>query len=446
MLSPMLDDNSNVNLFQMDKRMSTFIPKISIREKSIEIFSDNCFDNKSFRKTKVEIKLQSQFTNLLPNYVESVNCWHIKELNNILPKNLTKLTITDYVGDTKITTLPINLKCLDITGSNCSSVIKLAPENLNELSIFAASPDSPIKNLPKHLKKLHIIGHSIFPLNFPNELEYLHISCHPFDHDLLLPNSLKELYLGCGTKRIIQLPLQLESLYIRYENINTPDSSLISLKKYKQLKILQIKGECNKPIEFPDQLKELQICSIYNHPLELPESLEKFTLELLEQYYDYSLQLPKSLKMLYIDAKFTNPNIILPESLEHLILENKFNHPIQLPKNLKTLEIYGQFNQLIELPHTLKELIVGGMFNMPITLPTSLQSFITNGKFNYPIVFPNTLKKLIIGNGDFDQRINIPPNLDRLEIDTDYKRPIEFITSKKIKVMNSDDIIVYNFT
>jgi hypothetical protein len=476
MLSPMLDDNSNVNLFQMNKGMTSFIPKISIKEKMITILTDNCFHNKSFRKTNVRITAVSKLLNTMPNYVNRVYISNRRYLDNILPKNLHELIVENELEQPIITTsLPENLKVLRIhkVKQTYSQLIRLAPPNLEELHIMS-NANSLIKKLPTNLKVLCINGYYTHPLCLPNTLkkltilegfnstlempdglEYFEINNH-FDQLIVFPDSLKQLIFKGKSNHPITLPLKIEKLHITWGSLYSGDAPTISFTKYEHLRELVISGQYNnKPIELPDNLEVFESLSYfdYNHPiilpkklkrlkisnkfnqlLDLPNTLEEFYLDCFK--YNCSLQLPESLKIFYICATLTDPNIILPSNLKHLILIGNFNHPIVLPKYLEKLEIYNDFNHPIELPDLLKHLSLGGCFNKQIALPNSLESFRTTGNFNHPVIFPNSLKTIFI-RGCFDQQINIPPNLIQIEIDGKFNAPLEFTTPKKIKLMST---------
>lgn len=134
--------------------------------------------------------------------------------------------------------------------------------------------------------------------------------------------------------------------------------------------------------------------------------------------------IPPTLQFLSLGEKFKRQidDNVLPENLETLIFDWKFNQPLpRLPSKLKILQLRGRFNQpLPELPETLTELKLGVDFNQPLSrLPPRLEVLELSDRFCQPISnLPSSLRVLTIGN-NFHSPLNqlvLPDGLVSLEI------------------------------
>lgn len=126
----------------------------------------------------------------------------------------------------------------------------------------------------------------------------------------------------------------------------------------------------------------------------------KIMCKLIEHKYIYWYLIPVNWKITKIKlyCGFSCNPILLPETLEHLIMDYRFNSPIMLPNNLLSLTMGESFNQPVMLPNTLVYLTMGFDFNQPIILPETLECLKIGYKFDKIIKFPNTLRYLEIGS------------------------------------------------
>jgi len=133
---------------------------------------------------------------------------------------------------------------------------------------------------------------------------------------------------------------------------------------------------------------------------------------------------------------------LLPNTLSHLSLRFRFNHPIDawhLPASITELDLGSSFDQPLDgvtLPASLIKLILGESFNQPVEqvkLPPNLHTFtIANAEFSHPIealVLPSSLRVLDLSAiGHYPHplsKLRLPPHLHSLSLPASMLRASE---------------------
>lgn len=321
---------------------------------------------------KIKIVFGKNFNDSLENLPKNLEeldmyeCEYYQKLEN-LPVSLKKLKVGFGEG---LSFLPVNLKKLKIKELDNKDLLNL-PIHLENLNIekFYVSEDETII-FPKNLKKLKIRFSSLYnkKINFPDTLEKLHLNSYLGEIDKLpnnlvelkgllkkqikcdfplslkvleinscsilpsnieklilennnviskFPNSLKELIIRKNEKDIV-LPKELEKLGI------DDDSKIRNFEELKNLKVLKV-GNLTNNISFLGNLEEL-----YTDVLKgIPKNLEKLKVKHIKD----KVILPDKLKELTISFNFETENIVLPETLEKLVVGG-FNGILKIPDNV----------------------------------------------------------------------------------------------------------------
>lgn len=196
--------------------------------------------------------------------------------------------------------------------------------------------------LPPNLEKIRTNGDQICKI--PLSVKYLHFDRYSIHNGVLkLPPKIKIFH--SDTHKIIPTILTL-SRSLKYFSLSLEYNCPLP-KFYNQLLIVDIKSKCGDPIN------------------DLPNSLQIIKLSLPDdyQYWEQLLDnLPSSVKFLQL-LRCDYPINFLPQSLEALIIEEKFNYPIKnLPRNLKFLILSDHFNYPFEtLPQSIEHIIINNM-------------------------------------------------------------------------------------
>lgn len=231
----------------------------------------------------------------LPDHIKIVKLPYLPyNLMNFLPNNITALSITDIKKDEakEIDNLPNSLKFLQLHRKyiiNCK-----LPENITYLDV---SYDTIMNiKLPVNLKKMilnipHATRNNIVKVNLPEKIKFLQIQCYSDDISTFissLPDSIVHLDIT-GQCDILQLPKNLKILKCRKSSPNSfPDS----------LKILHIEIDSDIFVNMPRNLEKLYIdwcnTNIFEDITSFPQSLNYISLP-----YTFS----------YPIAHLVNPNI-----------------------------------------------------------------------------------------------------------------------------------------
>ncbi len=284
-------------------------------------------------------------------------------------------------------------------------------ESLRELVIYDKA-NVLLKSFPPNLKILKLPDDLVCEIAcLPSKLEYV-----SFGEAFGLENNIKD------------LPDSIKVLiFSNNSNINYDIEKLP-----KSLEMLKMGTRFNSKINFEncENLKELLFpgLSFYNNPLDnLPESLEKI---LLGEKYSHPIDnLPPGLK--YLEFNMWNEEFDfqmenLPSGLTHLFLGCGFNQNLDyLPAGLEVLVIqkHNRFNkELNNLPVGLKILYIGSecRFNNELdNLPGGLEYLYLNNEFDRSLKnLPQGLKFLRIGKKfkNPDNLKNIPDTIERLDL------------------------------
>ena len=202
-----------------------------------------------------------------------------------------------------------------------------------------------------------------------------------------LPNNVNILILSnCNSTQLHDLPSSITHLYF-----------------------LNLTGELNC---LSNGVKVIYFGDTYNEQIKnLPNSVEEIILgSEFDKEVDY---LPNNLKIIKFGSKFNQPINNLPSSLERIIFGTNFNHPID---NLPNSVLYIKFDWT-------------GVFSFDIfRLPSNLEEIYFNNSFSNDICeLPNGVKKILLGSS-FSKPINLPMNLEKIELCSTYKY-LRFIDS-----------------
>jgi hypothetical protein len=120
--------------------------------------------------------------------------------------------------------------------------------------------------------------------------------------------------------------------------------------------------------------------------------------------------LPVNLKKLKLGLNFIRKIDSLPDSIEELKLDDRYNSMIILPSNLLSLTIGDSFNQDIELNNKLEYVSFGYHYNKSLTLPESLKKLLLPGKFNQDIELNEGIEELTLGS-QFNRNLKLPNSM-----------------------------------
>lgn len=395
----------------------------------------------------------------------------------------------------------INLKVL-VFDDNFNEYIDCYPQQLEEL-ILGMKFNQSLDNLPESLKLLRIIKYDTFQnkypiipfeklkykfdeygfgyykkyqynlLNLPKNLEELAFSfINETDINLTklkklkklmlhslpeLPNNIEQLVFNKFIKEV-NLPKKLTRLICDYfsefnENIDFELNNLTYLK---------LNNSFNQPLNnLPDKLRYLNLASKFDNYFNSVENIEELYLD--EEFntdINYFLINCKKLKILNINEKFDQKINYLPNTLEKLILDCKYNKSIpiipnsllllklqyynlsltnnifDINNNLTEIDFGYNFNQKIEkyllALINLKKLTFGDNFNQIVNhLPINLKELVIGNSFNKRIDhLPINLEILVIGNS-FNKKVNyLPINLKELNLGDSFNRPLNNLPNK----------------
>jgi len=279
-----------------------------------------------------------------------------------------------------------------------------------------------------------------FIINSKDQLDYLlsldlHLHKIKINFDGKIDNlqdDIKEIILYSGfTNNIKKWPKSLTHLTVESD---TSFSCKCGRKTYNRcmelptsLTHLILKKWLYKPItKWPLSLKHLELkFNVATYDVILPEPVEHLT---LENVYNIK-SLPKNLVSLYvkhislIDNDLTNLT-----KLKHLTLHN-YIHLDNLPITLTKLTLYdsGYNNNTFALSrfYNLRYLVIGNEIDVSLNdIPKYLTHLTVGNNFNYPIDnLPNSLTYLSIGNG-FNHPIDkLPKYLVYLKLGDEFNRP-----------------------
>jgi len=125
----------------------------------------------------------------------------------------------------------------------------------------------------------------------------------------------------------------------------------------------------------------------------------------IHNYYGNGKNLPNTLNILFLEDKFNEP-VQLPSSITHLKFGDNFDQPVEnLPSSITHLTFGKKFNQSIDnLPTSITHLTFESDFNQPVeNLPSSITDLTFGENFNQPIDLPSSITHLTFG----DKKIHI---------------------------------------
>lgn len=302
----------------------------------------------------------------------------------------------------------------------------LLPPNITHLTLAIDSLDQ-IHSLPKTLLHLSFSSYFNQPLILPEHLQSLEFAeMSNFNHPLHLPATLKKLVLGHEFNHELNLPPNLTHLVIPPGKFKRPILSLPSSLVHFKLSINAIDLEDGILCPLP----HLIYCDLYNYHY--------------RNIHGNLFVLPESIQTLILPEKFNHavsarinpaPNgIKLPQSIIHLTFGQSFNNAVdELSPRLLSLSFgYSFISSIDSLPRTLETLTIGSQigscFTRPVdNLPPSLISltFAFESQFNQPINnLPHSLKELCLGKKFNHPVTQLPPNLQKIQFGINFNHPV----------------------
>jgi hypothetical protein len=209
----------------------------------------------------------------------------IPDLPETLNEFLFKSASYDY--NIPLPELPSGLEILKLE-VNINRKIKYFPKNIVKLTLNSYEYKIDFSNLPK-LKVLKLGFYKFNLNNLCEGLEKLKFAdCNKYNKNIILPSTVKKLWLPDSFNRKIDLPDSLEEILFNDEfnqEVNLP-SRLIRVRF----------GNCfNKEVDLPDSLEEISFGKGFRKSIErLPSNLKK--LRIPACYKDHLPPLPETLK------------------------------------------------------------------------------------------------------------------------------------------------------
>lgn len=446
----------------------------SLNGDTIELFDVHCHVKNNILIIYCESSSMQNIIHKYKKYMikhKKIKLNKLQESINNLPNEITHLMLDDLY-DEKIITLPLNLEKL-IIGCNFNKPLG------ND-------------NLPQNLKKIEFIKSDFFHIvyqytlfnqkidNLPNSLETLILSDEFNQQVPNLPHNLINLKFGIKFNQDVScLPFTITNLEFGRnfnQSVDNLPNSIITLKfgdMFNQsvdnlpnsIKNLTFGDKFNQPINcLPNSINLIVLGYHFNQPLNcLPNSINSIvfgyhfnqpinclvnclTHVVLDCYsYNYIDDLHKSIKYLNIYHNLNKPFKKINNSITHLFLGEKFNHPIDMLIGLKFLQIdsFNTFN----------------IQNIINSLPQSIETIeFTNTKFNYQLKnLPFGLKSVIFNhdNNTFIERIDdLSDSVEYIELPKYFDRKIRKFPSQLktikcsknnyfIKDYSNYDVILY---
>ncbi len=308
----------NLNIPHFEEHLQE-IPKNLSHHKNLHIYhnSTQILVNSDFFQYGILILHKDNHNKIdyLPNNIEFIHILGIDRYNfelDSLPNKLMNLRLVGKINKL-LDYLPFNLNKLEIIG-DINVEINNLPMDLQELRIQNRY-DKNLDNLPNGLKKLCLMHRDY------NSIDYL-------------PKGLIELFLVSYNGNLNSLPIGLKKLKLNYcggSFDNLPEG-------LERLEL--VCNHNNKSCVFPPNLKCLSLKD-YNYDLvNLPNSLEELNLS-----YSFpnnnKIIFPESLKKLRLHDKYHNDDIVIPDYIEILGIDDDNNSINIFPRNLKELHIYS---------------------------------------------------------------------------------------------------------
>jgi hypothetical protein len=181
-------------------------------------------------------------------------------------------------------------------------------------------------------------------------------------------------------------------------------------------------------------VKKLVLADDFNYTINLSNLINLEEL-ILGTYFNQVISndmLPPNLKKLCFGTNFIKKIDSLPNSIEELVLNNRYNNKLILPDNLKILNLGDSFNYDIILPDKLEKLTIGYHYNKKLVLPNSLRFLVLGTKFNEDIILNDKLEELTIGK-QFNKNLKLPDSMKVLTL-TNRSILSKIVLNKNVKV------------
>ncbi len=235
-----------------------------------------------------------------------------------------------------------------------------------------------------------------------------------------------------------KVPKNIKSICCFGTNFIVGDN--IDLSHNLSLVYLEISVESgwNGTLLLPPSVQSLILPHSFNRPIILPSSLTYLGFDdtFDPSIFNQPLVLPNTLKKLHLSARFNQP-VILPEGLKTFNMGENFNHPLILPKSITNLEMGNNFNHPLLLHEGLVSVTFGRLFNRPVVCPRSL-TYLTLGRVFSRHVDLSNIITLTVHNPIFEHMF--PNTLHTLYITKEY------ISNFGVKIIPSEEIVRHTTT
>lgn len=185
--------------------------------------------------------------------------------------------------------------------------------------------------------------------------------------------------------------------------------------------------------QIPEDVVNLRLIGVKANILVIPEHIKYLTISCSN--FDGYVEFPKNLISLNFNCMYyTKPLMNLPKTLKDLyIFSVKYDQPIIFPENLKTLNIYfSHYTYQLYFPKNIKTLIIRmNVYELKFNFPEKLKYLyliITERKFgswdktyynyNRMLNFPKSLILISLGFNGYDQNIHTNSNLKYFSLQT----------------------------
>ena len=203
---------------------------------------------------------------------------------------------------------------------------------------------------------------------------------------------------------------------IEYKNIkklkNVDETIISHLSSLNKLEIIDFDDEFNLEVNLKnlENLVEINYGSYFNQNISKDNLPNVKRIKLGVNYMRKLSNLPDSLEELVFDERYNNM-ISLPENLRMLKFGGCFDKPFLIPKKLERLEFGYHFNRTIDLPASLKYLKLSQKYNQTIKFNEGLEDLYIGPQFDKDFILPKSLKLFRISNPKLLSKLVIPQNI-----------------------------------
>lgn len=159
-------------------------------------------------------------------------------------------------------------------------------------------------------------------------------------------------------------------------------------------------------------IKKLVLNPRYNQPLELPKYIKCLK---IDHSYNNPILLPKT--TVYLDSEYSFlDDIILSKNIKHVFMPLEFDKIIKLPKSTIFLKQEPFFNVHLDVSKNMIYLRLGNMFNRPIVLPKKLKYLIIGTRMCYNFTLPKYVKHMMFNSLYIDRIVVLTETIEKLTL------------------------------